>query len=84
VTQRALDRQLLGPVRVELDGEPSRELGQLEGRTAQRASTTWWSYEPATKDVGVAEWIVAGKPGDTVTVTARHARAGTARLSATL
>jgi hypothetical protein len=84
VTQRALDRQLVGPVRVELDGQPPRELGQLEGRTAQRASTTWWSYEPDTKDVGVAEWAVAGSPGDTITVAARHERAGTAKASVAL
>jgi hypothetical protein len=84
VTQRALDRRLVDPVRVELEGQPVRELGQLEGRTAQRASTTWWSYEPATKDTAVAEWIVRGSPGDTVSVTARHERAGTARASVAL
>ena len=67
-----------------VEGQPSRELGQLEGRTAQRASTTWWSYEPATKDVAVAEWIVTGSPGDTISVTARHERAGTARAGVTL
>jgi murein tripeptide amidase MpaA len=84
VTQRALDRRLVDPVLLELEGAEPREVGQLEGRTAQRASTTWWSYEPASKDLAVAEWIVPGEPGQTVTVTARHARAGTARATATL
>jgi hypothetical protein len=84
VTQRALDRKLVGPVRAELEGQPPRELGQLEGRTGQRASTTWWSYEPESKDLAVVEWIISGEAGQTVTVTARHPRAGTARLSATL
>ena len=60
------------------------EMSASEWRTAQRASTTWWSYEPETKDLAAAEWTVAGEPGQTVTVTARHPRAGTARLSATL
>jgi hypothetical protein len=90
VTQRALDRKLVGPVRVELEGarvvggDAVVEVGQLDGRTKQRSSSTWWSYEPESKDLAVVEWVVAATGGETVTVTARHARAGTARATATL
>lgn len=88
VTKRALDRQMVGPVTVELElpaearllaGERVTEAGQLEGRIDQRASTTWWSYEPATRDLALLEWVVEAPAGTALAVTARHPRAGTAR-----
>jgi hypothetical protein len=90
VTQRALDRGIVGPVRLELEGaevvagDSAAEVGQLEGRTGQRASSTWWSYEPESKDLAVVDWFVTAAPGQMVTVTARHPRAGVARVSAVL
>lgn len=93
VTKRALDRQIVGPVAVELElpagarlltGERVTQAGQLEGRINQRASTTWWSYEPATRDLACVEWIVEAPAGSTLTATARHPRAGTARAEAVL
>lgn len=88
VTKRALDRKMVGPVTVELvlpaearllAGERVTEAGQLEGRIDQRASTTWWSYEPATRDLASLEWVVEAPAGSVLAVTARHPRAGTAR-----
>jgi hypothetical protein len=83
---------MVGPVTVELElpaearllaGERVTEAGQLEGRIDQRASTTWWSYEPATRDLALLEWVVEAPAGSTLAVTARHPRAGTARADIT-
>jgi hypothetical protein len=93
VTTRARDGFALRPVEVELSlpgparplaGEQTTEVGQLEGRVASRSSATWWSYDPATRDRAVVDWLVAAPPGTRVEVVARHARAGTARAHTVL
>jgi murein tripeptide amidase MpaA len=92
-SQQALDQQAVGGVVAELElppgvrlvsGEARRSLGQLAGRSEQRSSATWWGYSPGTSDRALAEWLVAAPQGSTVSVTARHDRAGTARSRSVL
>lgn len=79
----AVELALPGAARL-LQGEQTAEAGQLEGRIADRSSAVWWSYRPDTDDLAVVDWLVAAPVGTTVAVTARHARAGTARGEVTL
>jgi hypothetical protein len=88
VTQRALDRQLcpgvtatlqLPPAARVLDGDGTADLGQLEGRSEARTTTTWWGHRPGTPDLGVTRWLVEAPPGSMVSVRASHPRAGVTR-----
>jgi len=85
---RALDGKFAGELGAELtlpngarliQGELHRSAGQLAGRSEQRSIATWWGYEPGTPDRAVLDWVVAAPDGGTVSVTARHLRAGTVR-----
>jgi len=90
VSQQALDRKIVGGVVAELalppgarpvDGDLRREIGQLTGRSEQRSTATWWGYSPGTPERAVVEWRVVAPAGAKISVTASHARAGTARAS---
>ena len=59
-------------------------LGQLEGRSNERSTATWWGYTPGTPDRAVADWLVMAPEGTSVSVTAHHDRAGTARAEVVL
>jgi len=92
-TQQALDQQVVGGVSVELslpagarliEGEPSQQLGQLAGRTAQRSTASWWGYTPGTPDRAVADWIVVAPAGTALTAKASHERAGSAHAELVL
>lgn len=87
-SQRALDRQIVGEVTVKLslptdaclvNGAPLRKMGQLAGRSEQRSTATWWSYQPGTADRAALEWTVSASAGAEISVTVSHDRAGTAR-----
>jgi Zinc carboxypeptidase len=93
VSKKALSRNVVGPIVVDvelpeearlLSGEQTSEVGQLEGRIENRATTTWWGYEPSTTDLKALEWIVEAPLGGPVRVTARHPRAGTVRAETIL
>jgi murein tripeptide amidase MpaA len=93
VTQKALDRELCAGVTATLrlpapahllGGTEAVELGQLEGRSEARTTTTWWGHRPGTPDLGMAQWLVEAPPGTTVTAVARHPRAGVARAEVRL
>lgn len=93
VTKQALEGYLVRPILVELgvpgrarlfSGEARTEAGQLEGRVAARSSAVWWSYRPDTDDLATVEWLVEAPAGTVLEVTARHARAGTARATVAL
>jgi hypothetical protein len=93
VSKQALEGYRVRPIVVELElpgtarllsGEATTEAGQLEGRIAARSSAVWWSYQPETDDLTTVEWLVAGPPATVLKVTARHARAGTARAEVAL
>jgi hypothetical protein len=92
VTERALQRQAVRDIEVELEvpeearvvgGEVKTEAGQLKGR-ADKRSTTWWANDESTGDLAKLEWVVEAPPGTEVAVEARHSRAGTVRRRITL
>ncbi len=94
VTRKALDRKAVRPVEAELVipdgasialGEARQELGQLagHGRARQMLAMFDGGFDP-TDDRAKAEWIVRAPAGTTVSVTARHARAGIIRADLTL
>lgn len=92
VTKKALERKLCRGVVVELDlpegaelktGLKRTDLGQLEGRAYKSAAAFGWTADP-TQERAKGEWVVAGKPGDVVKLTAKHDRAGTVRAEVKL
>ncbi|GAC1395536.1 MAG: M14 family metallopeptidase [Thermoanaerobaculia bacterium] len=92
-SQQAVDQQVVGAVVAELtvpagahviEGDPRQSLGQLDGRSGQRSTATWWGYSAGTPDRAVADWIVAAPAGTALSVKASHERAGTARADLVL
>lgn len=94
VTKKALERKAVRPVeaRLELPDEATLalglervELGQLAGHSRARTMIAMFDggFDP-TDDRAKADWVVRAPSGTTVSVTARHARAGVARASVTL
>jgi hypothetical protein len=60
------------------------DAGQLEGKAYKHTGVSFWPEYNLTDDRAKVEWLVQGKPGDVVSLTARHDRAGTVRASVTL
>jgi len=92
-SQRGIDQAAVRGVTAEVvlprgarlaDGSATQILGQLEGRTRQRSSATWWSYAAGTPDRAFAEWIVAAPAGSKLSGSVRHERAGGASAELTL
>ena len=92
VTEKALERQAVRGIEVELDvpdgsrvvsGEVKTDAGQLKGR-ADKRSTTWWANDESTGDLAKLEWVVEAPAGTSVGIEARHTRAGTVRRQITL
>jgi murein tripeptide amidase MpaA len=92
VTEKAVERKAVRPLEAEITlpeggkliaGERKVELGQLDGRVNRR-SLLWWATNDATSDRAKVEWVVEAAAGSTVTVEARHQRAGTIRRELTL
>ena len=93
VSKRALDRKVVRGVVAEIavpdgaelvHGKRRMELGQLEGRAYKHTGISFWPDYHVTDDRVKVEWVVCGRPGDVVQLTARHARAGTVRVAVTL
>ena len=61
--------------------EPPREIGQLEGRLANRFS---YGKNDGTPDRCLVSWVVRGSAGDAVTVQVANERAGSCSVSITL
>lgn len=87
VSEKAVERKAVRPLEAELTlpeggkvlgGERKVELGQLDGRVHRR-SVLWWASNDATSDRAKVEWVVEAPAGASVTVEARHQRAGTVR-----
>lgn len=87
VTQKALDRNAVRPVEVELTlpegarivgGERKVEAGQLEGRVHKR-SMLGWQQDDSTTDRVKVDWVIEAPQGGTLTIEARHQRAGVVR-----
>ncbi|HKH31318.1 MAG TPA: M14 family metallopeptidase [Gaiellaceae bacterium] len=92
VTQKAVERQSVRPLEVELTlpegarvvaGELRTEAGQLEGRVHLR-SALWWGTDQGTSDRAKLEWVVEAPLGGTLGVEARHPRAGVVRRDVNL
>ena len=92
VTQKAVERKAVLPVKVELElpdgarvvtGNAREEAGQLEGRV-ERRTVLWWGVDHSTSDLTKLEWVVEAPAGTTVRVVARHERAGTVRAELVL
>jgi murein tripeptide amidase MpaA len=92
VSEKAVERKAVRELEAEIllpdgakviGGERKATLGQLDGRVHRR-SLIWWENDDATSDRAKAEWVVEAPAGSTVTVEARHQRAGALRRELTL
>ncbi len=92
VSRKALERKTSREVIAEIElpagaalqsGKSRIEAGQLEGRCYRGPVPYGWTADTSTERAKI-EWIVTGKPGDTVNITVRHDRAGVVRTSVTL
>jgi hypothetical protein len=93
VSKEGLKRQVVRPVRAEIDlpdgctlasGKVREEIGQLEGRAYKHSGLSFWPDLEPTGDRALVEWIVRGKPGAELSLVATHERAGTVRAKVTL
>lgn len=95
VTKHALDKKLVRGVVCEIGlpegaklmtGQARETLGQLEGRAYTPVTPSHWAgwSGDATEQRLVVEWVVRCTAGGTVSLTARHQRAGTVRTELTL
>ena len=93
VSKEGLKRQVVRPVRAEIvlpegctlvGGKERQELGQLEGRAYKHSGLSFWPDTEPTGDRVVAEWIVHGKAGSTLRLSATHERAGIVRADVKL
>lgn len=94
VTQMALDRRAVLPIRAEIQlpdgarlvsGTAKLDLGQLAGRALKTSSIGMFaSGSDDTSDRAVAEWIIAAPACTEFRVTIRHDRAGLVRTSVTV
>ena len=93
VTKRALERKIARGVIYEIElpkgaslvaGKPRVEGGQLEGRASKPSLQAFLPNGDLTGDRGQCEWTVRATPGSTVTVVARHDRAGRVRVPLSL
>ena len=93
VSKEGLKRQVVRPVRAEIDlpegcelvgGKVREEIGQLEGRAYKQSGLSFWPDLEPTGDRAIVEWVVQGKAGSEVDLVAAHERAGTVRAKVTL
>lgn len=92
VSKKALEKKAVRALVVEIElpegaslktGKIRQEIGQLEGRAYKGPSPYGWANDPTSERAKI-EWVVQGKSGDTVKLTARHERAGTVRAEVKL
>jgi hypothetical protein len=92
-SKRALERKVVRPLIAEIaaadsvelvTGKRREEVGQLEGKAYKHTGISFWPDYHVTDDRTKIEWVVRGKPGDRVDLTARHERAGTVRANVVL
>jgi murein tripeptide amidase MpaA len=93
VTKRALERKVVRGLITEIalpsgaslvQGKPRVDAGQLEGKAYKHTGVSFWPEHHVTDDRVKIEWVVKGRPGDTVDLVARHERAGTVRAAVKL
>jgi murein tripeptide amidase MpaA len=90
VSKNALKRKLTRGVIAEIagatlvEGKSRIEGPQLEGRSGVSTLQSFFPMGNATPDRHVFRWVVRGAKGATVSLTARHDRAGTVKATLTL
>ena len=94
ITKRALERSAVRAVEITIEcpegvelrvGRVTAELTQLPGRSRVRTMLAVTDgLVDSTTDRAITEWIVKGPSGSTVSVLARHDRAGVARAQVEL
>lgn len=94
VTQRAIDRRVVLPVRAEIElpegvalatGTARLDLGQLAGRVLKNSGIGMFAGgSDDTSDRTAAEWVVSAPAGTECRVTVRHDRAGVVDTTVTL
>lgn len=93
VSKMAVKRKLLRGVLAEialpagaelLHGKPREELGELEGWAYLHTGISFWPNKNVTADRAHVDWIVRGKKGQAVELTAWHERAGKVTAQAKL
>jgi murein tripeptide amidase MpaA len=93
VSKRSLDRMVVRGLAAEialppgatlLSGKARVDAGQLEGKAYKHTGVSFWPERNLTDDRAKVEWLVQGRAGDVVNLTARHDRAGTVRAAVTL
>jgi hypothetical protein len=93
VSKRALERKVVRGVIAEIavpegielvSGRRREDLGQVEGKAYKHTGISFWPDYHVTDDRAKFEWVVRGKKGGSVELTARHERAGTVRASVAL
>jgi hypothetical protein len=67
-----------------VSGEARKEFGQLEGRAHKHTGVSFWPDYNVTDDRIKLEWVVRAVQGQSVSLTARHERAGTVRTKVDL
>ena len=86
VTKKALEKSLVRGVVCEIAlpegatlemGRLREEMGQLEGRAYKPSAHFSYYASDVTSDRAKVEWVVRAPKGGSVTLTARHERAGT-------
>ena len=93
VSKRGLERKVVRGLLAEIalpsgaelvSGKRREDLGQLEGKAYKHTGVSYWPDYHVTDDRAKIEWIVRGRAGDCVALTARHERAGTVRVEVKL
>jgi murein tripeptide amidase MpaA len=93
VSKRSLERKVVRGVMVDIElpdgaallaGKPREDIGQLEGKAYKHTGISFWPDYHVTDDRAKIEWVVKGRAGDRITLTARHERAGTVRTEVKL
>ncbi|MCA3059867.1 MAG: carboxypeptidase, partial [Rhodocyclaceae bacterium] len=59
-----------------VNGKVRDNMGELEGRAYKHTLMSFWTDTTPTADRALMEWMVKGKAGDEVNITARHDKAG--------
>ena len=93
VSKMAVKRNLLRGVLAEIalpdgvrlvSGKPREELGELEGWAYLHTGISFWPNKNVTADRAHVDWVVHGKAGTEVRLTAWHERAGRIETRVTL
>jgi murein tripeptide amidase MpaA len=93
VSKRALERKVVRGIVAEIvlpsgvalvGGKLREDVGQLEGKAYKHTGVSFWPDYNLTDDRAKIEWVVQGTAGKTVSLTARHERAGTVHADVVL